>query len=164
MTSHTRSRRASADEDRRGGPRLALKPNGPVTGQVDGAWWPRSRDLAAELPDLIAGLADRIGSVERLSYNLTAWTAPPRKVTVNGSLVRLGGFRSQHPDTLDVLGAKQRLTLLVVPPAASPKAAQRVLQQAGRVGDTGGIEELLAPCAPSPRKARTPHAGATAGS
>jgi hypothetical protein len=67
-------------------------------------------------------------------------------------------------DTLDVLGAKQLLTLLVVPPAASPKAAQRVLQQAGRVGDTGGIEELLAPCVPSPRQARTPHAGATAGS
>jgi hypothetical protein len=164
MTSHTRSRRASTDKDRRGVGRLVLKPNGPVTGQVDGAWWPRSRDLAAELPDLIAGLADRIGSVERLSYNLTAWTAPPRKVTVNGSLVRLGGFRSQHPDTLDVLGAKQRLTLLVVPPAASPKAAQRVLQQAGRAGDTGGIEELLAPCAPNQREARTPRAGATAGS
>ncbi len=164
MTSHTRSTRARADKDGRGVGRLVLKPDGPVTGQVDGAWWPRSRDLAAELPDLIAGLADRIGSVERLSYNLTAWTASPRKVTVNGSLVRLGGFRSQHPDTLDVLGANQRLTLLVVPPDASPKAAQRVLQQAGRAGDTGGIEELLAPCAPNQRKPRTPQAGATAGS
>ena len=161
MTSRTRSTRASADKDRRGGARLVLKPDGPVTGQVDGAWWPRSRDLAAELPDLIAGLAERIGPVEQLSYNLTAWTASPRKVTVNGSLVRLGGFRSQHPDTVDVLGAKRRLTLLVVPPAASPKAAQRVLQQAGRAGDTGGIEELLAPCAPSPRKAHTPQAEAT---
>ena len=34
--------------------RLRLKPRGPVTGFVDGGWWPRSRDLAAELPALLA--------------------------------------------------------------------------------------------------------------
>ena len=30
--------------------RLRLKPKAPRTGYVDGAWWPRSHDLAAELP------------------------------------------------------------------------------------------------------------------
>ena len=35
-------------------PRLRLKPKAPLSGYVDGAWWPRSDDLAAELPDLLA--------------------------------------------------------------------------------------------------------------
>ena len=34
-------------------PRLRLKPKAPTTGYVDGAWWPRSDDLAIELPDLL---------------------------------------------------------------------------------------------------------------
>jgi hypothetical protein len=35
--------------------RLKLKPKAPTTGYVDGAWWPRSRDLSAELPALLGG-------------------------------------------------------------------------------------------------------------
>ena len=31
-------------------PRLRLKPKAPQSGYVDGAWWPRSDDLPAELP------------------------------------------------------------------------------------------------------------------
>lgn len=47
-------------------PRLSLKPTGLTTGQVDGAWWPRSRDLSVELQGLAAALTDRLG-VERES-------------------------------------------------------------------------------------------------
>ncbi|HVW42390.1 MAG TPA: DUF5994 family protein, partial [Amycolatopsis sp.] len=39
--------------------RLRLKPKAPTTGYVDGAWWPRPRDLSAELPALLAVLAVR---------------------------------------------------------------------------------------------------------
>src|SRR6476620_8200001 len=53
--------------------RLNLKPESATTGFVDGAWWPTSRDLAAEMPSLIAALADRVGTVERVSYNIDAW-------------------------------------------------------------------------------------------
>ncbi|MFS8102185.1 DUF5994 family protein [Lentzea alba] len=42
---------------------------------VDGAWWPRSSDLAAELPPLIAALAGRLGRATRVTFNLTAWRA-----------------------------------------------------------------------------------------
>ena len=38
-------------------PRLRLKRKAPRTGYVDGAWWPHSDDLAAELPDLLAVLS-----------------------------------------------------------------------------------------------------------
>lgn len=136
---------AAEDDDGHQTARLELKPSAPATGHVDGAWWPRSRNLAVELPALAAELAGRIGPVERLSYNLTAWSATARKVTVDGAIVRLEGFRAQHPDTVDVLGAQQRLTLLVVPPEASPQAAQRALLEAGQPGNTDNIEELLTP-------------------
>src|SRR4051812_35019694 len=48
-------------EDHGNGARLELKPNFPRTGFVDGGWWPRSRDLRAELPDLIASLSAQLG-------------------------------------------------------------------------------------------------------
>src|SRR5690349_21650645 len=40
--------------------RLSLKPESATAGFVDGAWWPASRDLAAEVSRLIAALADRV--------------------------------------------------------------------------------------------------------
>jgi hypothetical protein len=45
--------------------RLRSKPKAPTTGWVDGGWWPRSRDLAAELPGLLSVLAaGRRGSAD----------------------------------------------------------------------------------------------------
>ena len=41
--------------------RLSLKPNGATSGYVDGAWWPGSLGLTAEIPDLVAQLADHWG-------------------------------------------------------------------------------------------------------
>jgi hypothetical protein len=125
--------------------RLALKPNGPATGHVDGAWWPRSRHLGAELPGLNAGLAERLGRLERVSYNLDAWDVTARKLAVGGALVRAGGFRGQHHDTVDVLGAGRTLTLLVVPPETPADAAQHVLQTAATPGNDATVEELLVP-------------------
>ena len=84
--------------------RRSVKPAGSPAGSVDGAWWPRTADLAAELPDLLAALAGRLGLAERATFSLTAWDPPARRLTVGGRVVRLEGFRSQHPDTLTVIG------------------------------------------------------------
>jgi hypothetical protein len=123
--------------------RLRLKPRGAVTGFVDGGWWPRSRDLPAELPALLAVLAVRLGPVESVSYNLDAWGPTPRKITLDGRLVRLAGYRSQHPATIEVLSAGHRVTLLVVPPEATPEAAHGSLMAAGRRANTDRIDALL---------------------
>lgn len=56
--------------------RLRLKPSAPATGYVDGAWWPRSRDLTAELAALGEVLAIRL---ERVAYGLSAWDRAPRR-------------------------------------------------------------------------------------
>jgi uncharacterized protein DUF5994 len=125
--------------------RLKLKPKAPATGSVDGAWWPRSRDLSTELPALLTVLAIRLGGVERVSYNLATWDAAPRRLDVNGRRLRLGGFHAQHPHTVDLIGANgTRLTLLVLPPGADPVAAHRTLMTASRRDNVDSIDGLLA--------------------
>jgi hypothetical protein len=114
--------------------RLRLKPKAPTTGYVDGAWWPRSRDLAAELPALAEVLAVRLGSIRRVAYAMTAWNTAPRRTEVDGHTVRLEGFHSQDEHVVDVIGAdRQRLSLLVVPPETTDAAGHNAMMTtAGR--------------------------------
>ena len=58
-------------------------------------------------------------------------------------MVRLGGYRTQHADTVDVLAARQRVTLLVVPPETSVQAAHDALMTAGHRRNTDDVEALL---------------------
>jgi hypothetical protein len=134
--------------------RLRLKPPGPTTGFVDGEWWPRSRDLAAELKTLLPAVTARLGLVERVSYHLSDWDTTVRKIDVDGLLVRLGGYRSQHPNTVDLVIARHVFTLLVVPSHASPDFARRALTAAAEADNTDRIEKLLEP-ALTPRIVRT---------
>lgn len=55
---------------RRYTPRLRLKPQAPQSGYVDGAWWPHSEDLTAELPDLLAVPSVRLGPIGQMIYKL----------------------------------------------------------------------------------------------
>jgi len=112
-------------------PRLRLKPAAPATGHVDGGWWPRTRDLAAELPALLAAPAARLGRVDRVTYHLEEWPAPHRRLAFDEGVVRLEGFRSQAAGSLTVIGwNRKRLTLAVVPPETGPETAERVLADA----------------------------------
>jgi len=124
--------------------RLKLKPKTAIAvGQVDGAWWPRSRDLALELRALLAVLAVRLGRIERVTYHLGDWDPSARKIVVDGSVVRLGGFRSQRAGTVDVLAELHRVTLLVVPPGSAPGPAHGVMLTAGHRDNADSVAELL---------------------
>src|SRR4051794_4015591 len=85
-------------------PRLRLKPKARTTGLVDGAWWPHSEDLSAELPDLLAVLSVRLGAIDRVTYNLAEWAKVPRRLQTGGRSVRLDGYQRQPANTLGVLG------------------------------------------------------------
>ncbi len=141
--------------------RLRLKPKAAAaTGFVDGGWWPRSRDLAVELPGLLAVLAVRLGRIERVSYHLGDWDPIPAKLSAEKGVVRLGGYRAQHADTVDVLAARQRVTLLVVPPETSEEAAHDALMTAGHRGNMDDVAALLTPRRLVPRTVSTARASA----
>jgi len=123
--------------------RLCLKADGPPTGFVDGAWWPGSRDLAAELPAVMAELSTRVGRVERVAYSLDAWPITPRKIRIEGAVVRMAGFHTLDADIVQMIGAQRTLTLLVVPPDTDQQTARDALTAASRADNTDDVEALL---------------------
>jgi hypothetical protein len=125
-------------------PRLRLKPKAPHSGYVDGAWWPRSDDLAAELPDLLAVLSVRLGRIDRVMYNLNEWAKAPRKLATGGRRVRLDGYQRQPTNTVEVLGLnRNRIALLVVPPNADPDQAHATLMAAATPSNDTTVDSLL---------------------
>jgi hypothetical protein len=120
--------------------RLQLKPNVLTAPDVDGAWWPQSLSLEAELPGLIAAVSDRLGKVALVLYQVDAWDEAPEELTVGAEPVQLDGFASTGAHTLDVIGSGgRRMTLLVVPPDAAPPSALRQLMDAADPGHTDAI-------------------------
>jgi hypothetical protein len=125
-------------------PRLHLKPKAPHSGYVDGAWWPHTDDLAAELPDLLAVLSVRLGRIDRVMYNLNEWAKPAAKLATGGRRVRLDGYRRQPRNTVEVLGLnRNRIVLLVVPPDADPDEAHAILMAAAAPSDDSTVASLL---------------------
>lgn len=125
-------------------PRLRLKRKAPVSGYVDGAWWPHSEDLQQELPDLLSVLSVRLGSVARVTYNLAEWAEAPRKAVVDGRVVRLDGYHRQPANTIEVLdGNGSRITLMVVPAATEADFAHTIAMAAATPGNVSTVDSLL---------------------
>jgi len=98
---------------------------------LDGAWWPRSRELAREVPLLAAEFAELGVRVTRLVYHPALWLIAPSKVHVSGRTVHLGWSREIDPNlvTLQTLG-DDRIELLVIPPEATADVAARASEAA----------------------------------
>lgn len=125
-------------------PRLRLKPKAPHSGFVDGAWWPHSDDLTAELPDLLAVLSVRLGPIGRVIYKLAEWSTAPAKLTYANCTIRLDGYRLQPVNTVEVLGLNRtRIVLLVVSPQADPDQAHAVMMTAAGPNNALTVDSLL---------------------
>jgi hypothetical protein len=124
-------------------PRLRLKPKAPTTGHVDGAWWPYSDDLPTEIPDLLAVLSVRLGPIDRIIYNLTEWASAPRKLSIDGRVVRLAGYNRQPVNTVEVLGDRNKIVLLVVPARSDPDRAHNIMMAAAARSDASTTDLLL---------------------
>ncbi|OBB35868.1 DUF5994 family protein [Mycobacterium sp. 852002-51961_SCH5331710] len=125
-------------------PRLRLKRKAPVSGYVDGAWWPHSDDLQQELPDLLNVLSVRLGSVTRVMYHLAEWAQAPRKAVVEGRVVRLDGYHRQPSNTIAVLdGGGNRIVLLVVPANTEADFAHTIAMAAATPGNVSTVDSLL---------------------
>ncbi|MGA5067342.1 DUF5994 family protein [Streptomyces exfoliatus] len=111
--------------------RLSLTPKTALAGLLDGAWWPRSRDLAAELPSLVDALEEHYGRITRVAVNPTRWPVVPHTVPATGHTVHVGWFTEQDPDKMILLSyAVGRCDLLVIPPETEPAAAARLMNAA----------------------------------
>jgi uncharacterized protein DUF5994 len=126
-----------------------LKPKAPITGQVDGAWWPHGDNLETELPDLLAVLSVRLGAVERVMYNLTEWAQVPRRFKTGGRSVRLDGYQRQPAHTLQVQGlGRDKVVLLVVPPQTDADTAHEAMMTAAAPDNASTVADLLSVGAP----------------
>jgi hypothetical protein len=114
--------------------RLALKPvsASPRSVELDGAWWPRSRDLTDELPALTDVLDPLWGRITRIAVNPRYWPIIPPRIFVNGHVVKVGWFTTElDPHKILLLsGTTGRWDLLVVPPATSTSSAARLMTAA----------------------------------
>lgn len=153
MTTITRT--ALEPEGFRGGidVRVSLRADaGAGTSPFDGGWFPRSRDLTVELPELIAELERRGVRVERFTYPLEAWQPLPRKVVVSGRVIRTGGFRSMDPQVVCLTWDEgtRRADLLVVPPETDVLTGARALRLCTRRGLPRSPQMVLAAARSTP--------------
>ncbi|MFF3594459.1 DUF5994 family protein [Kitasatospora indigofera] len=149
--------------DRRGA-RFTLDPSHCHSGMFDGAWWPRSRDLAGELPALITALRRRVGPVLHVGVERTAWNTVPDRITVDGRVVRINCF-SSSVHTIGVGGGHQdHYLLLVVPPRTRPTVARTAMAAAAAPGNSTLAARILtaASLARPAAAARTTRRNATA--
>ncbi len=114
-------------------------------GYIDAAWWPRTLDLRAELPGLLAVLWTASREVNRISYTRSAWDPAPRRLQIEGREVRLGGFDTSDPLTVRLTDAwrRERVDILVIAPDTAPAVAQEALRIAGESGDLLRADEIL---------------------
>jgi hypothetical protein len=117
--------------------RLRLAPRGGLPRHIDGAWWPRSYDLLAELPRLLAGLPRAWGHISSVTVNGATWSATPGRMLVFNQVVRLHrSTAASAPHTVCLLApSRGRWDLLVVPPDTAQDTAEPLMAAAAG-GDT----------------------------
>ncbi|MFC8964416.1 DUF5994 family protein [Streptomyces sp. NPDC057094] len=138
--------------------RLALKTEGGARGLLDGAWWPRSRDLLIELPELTRVLDSRWGRITRVAVNPQYWPVIPHKVPVNGHVVKVGWFTPEidaHKLLLLSYGTG-RWDLLIIPPETDAESAAWLMAAASdRDGPPLTASALVEACRDRPGVATT---------
>jgi hypothetical protein len=112
--------------------RLRLAPRGDTPRPIDGAWWPRSYELPAELPRLLAGLPRAWGHITSVTVNGATWSAVPGRMLVSNQVVQLHRtLTASAAHTIVLLAPGQgRWDLLVVPPDTPEEAAQPLMAAA----------------------------------
>ncbi|MFD9041631.1 DUF5994 family protein [Streptomyces bottropensis] len=130
----------------------AVKPGTPVVrletthdrrGVLDGAWWPRSRDISAELPALITALTEYLGPITRVGLDAGAWGALPTRLVVEDRGVRIDSFPVGDDTVMVTRGDQDHFSLLVVPPQTAPDAARAAMAEAVRAGSGTQAEQIL---------------------
>lgn len=107
--------------------RLSLEPSPRGTRAVDGEWWPRSTDAAAELSGLIAAVDRRLGKMTlRVGLHVDAWSNIPHRIPVAGRAVKVGWFQSMDRGLVTLtINGHEGISLRVIQPEAAYASAPR---------------------------------------
>jgi hypothetical protein len=92
---------------------------------IDGAWWPHTGRIAAELPDLISVLGPRLGDVTGIDVNWTSLQNPPDLNWVE--------WRGKQQHVISVSGTRANARLLLVPHSTNSALAKMVLRRAAQL-------------------------------
>ena len=127
------------------GTRLVRAPARVGRAVLDGGWWPRSWDPAAEIPGLVLALGDRYGSIRNLMLNSDVWDGRMRRLAVDSRVIRIGWYASLDPAlAIATTDRGDQLDLLVVPPQTSETAAWDLMARAADATGTTRAPDLLA--------------------
>jgi Family of unknown function (DUF5994) len=119
-------------------------------GLLDGGWWPRTNDPAAELPGLIPELDERHGRIIRVMLGTGDWDGTrPRLLSFPAAqgrrVVKLGWFDTMPVGLLTAISARgERTDLVTIPPQASGEAASAAMRQAVTAGNREHSPAILA--------------------
>ncbi|MGW1911922.1 DUF5994 family protein [Streptomyces sp. NPDC002076] len=122
---------------------LRLETTASREGVLDGAWWPRSRDIGAELPALLSALAEHLGPLSRVGLDATAWEGLPTRIVIDDRVVHVDSFPVGDGTILITRGDRDHFSLLVIPPEATPEAAHAAMAQAVLAGNVSSAEQIL---------------------
>jgi hypothetical protein len=126
-------------------PRLLLASDRGDEAVLDGGWWPRSWDPAAELPGLVLALSERYGRILNVMLNRAAWDSRFRRLAVGTGVVRVGWFTTLAPTLLIAATDRgEQIELLVVPPSASAAVAKRAMTTAANPTNIMRAPDILA--------------------
>lgn len=117
------------------GVRLRLDEPDTSGGYRSGTWWPRTRDLVAEVPALVTAVERDGPRVDRVTHHLGEWEpGAAGRVVVGDHVVHLDGYRTQHDGLVTLVGVTgwPRTCLVVVPPGTDPAQARGRLDGAGQ--------------------------------
>ena len=114
------------------------------TAQLDGGWWPQTRDLDVEFRDLVDNFPLERPRIVRAVCSAPDWDQVPGHVAVAGGSVRMG-FRPGADTHVILLSTDARtlLRLLVIPPRLSPHQGEKAMFAAGDSGNDGCAKLLL---------------------
>ncbi|MEU8431891.1 DUF5994 family protein [Streptomyces sp. NPDC029216] len=118
-------------------------------GVLDGAWWPRTRDVEQEVPALVSVLTEHLGPITRVGLDATAWDGIPTRLVIDDRVVHLDSFPVGDDTVLITRGDKDHFALMVVPPDTEPDAARTAMARAVHADNiTQATELLVAPLPP----------------
>jgi Family of unknown function (DUF5994) len=116
----------------------------PGQDRLDGAWWPYSRDLEAEMSHLVQQFPPTQGRISRAVYSQPDWDTTPRELVAEQRVIEVGASPRDDTHLLIVqLGDGRRLTLLVVPPDFTPGQGEEALLAGSTAGNRHTAGELL---------------------